>query len=218
MVVHTHLKAVVGLLALQEEVVVQLRIHIAWTTLRISCSEIRAVQPWNAVVTRLTSSNDMNHTIGGGHILRTGIVRTRQRQTDGIVQTSREQTVYADTTIMGQCQVLVDILVIRPVLNGIRVLTVPVLGIHIAQLGIRMPFLGDVDTIAYAHGVAVKRLRLHTGVAPRLGIVHVEVQHTVFIHPQTLAQRIVHHARVNLTLHLPGGHTNLRFHHHESAC
>ena len=160
----------------------------------------------------------MNHTIGGGHILRTGIVRTRQRQTDGIVQTSREQTVYADTTIMGQCQVLVDILVIRPVLNGIRVLTVPVLGIHIAQLGIRMPFLGDVDTIAYAHGVAVKRLRLHTGVAPRLGIVHVEVQHTVFIHPQTLAQRIVHHARVNLTLHLPGGHTNLRFHHHESAC
>ena len=132
MIVNTHLEALVDAVAFQEEGVVQFEVDVAWAALRIAGSPIGSCEPGNIEVARLAGGDNVDHTLAGGNEGRLGFVDARQRQTEGISQRAREQTVDADFAVVCQREDLIDILRLCAFLLCIRVVAIPVLGIQVA--------------------------------------------------------------------------------------
>ena len=112
-------------------------------------------------------------------------------------------------TVMGQRESLVLIVGIGAALYHVGVVAAPVLGLHVAQLGVRVPPRTDVIAPAHVGRIAVERAGLPTGVAPSLRIVETHVEDARLAQVLTLAHRVVHDGGIDLGLELPGSDAHL---------
>ena len=200
MVVNTHLETLVHLATLDVERVVHLGIEITGTALRVAGGQIGHVLPGYLMVAGGLGGQDVHHAVGQRLVTHVLGVGGGQRKTYRVVDIAREELVDADASVVGQRECLVGAPVFNAFFLQVGVVAAPVLGIHIAHFGIGVPLTGDVQSVAGGQRVAVERFGLQSGVAPCLFIVDVEVQHTVPVHAQSLAQRVVHKPRVYLSL------------------
>ena len=108
-------------------------------------------------------------------------------------------------------------LALRTVVDGIRVIARPVLGLHEAQLRVSVPLGCEVESPAYIGRVAVVGACFLAGVSPCLSIVDVSVDDAGFAKVKALACRVVLESWIDFGLHLPGRDTHLGVNHDEAA-
>ena len=92
---------------------------------------------------------------------------------------------------MGEVETVILIVVFRAVINSIWILTTPIIGIEQTQLGVDMPLLREVIAMPHIERITPIRTRLHARIAPRFGIIEIEIHDACLRQTEPFAQRIV---------------------------